>query len=109
MSVALYRMYDAEGALLYVGQTANIGRRLAASHQTVRRWVADGALRDVFAHMPGNRVGIARAEVERLISPPEPSVVVGQGSGATGSLSVIRRNTGGPTNRTADGSNPSAA
>ena len=91
--------------VLSPGQVAT---RLGVDDSTVRRWVRAGACPNVFASLPGTRIGIPAWWVEQLIS-PEPPVVVGQGSGATGSLSVIRRNTGGPTNRSADGSNPSAA
>lgn len=59
MSVALYRMYDAEGALLYVGQTANIGRRLAA-HATEKSWWSEVARIDL-AHF-ANRDSATAAE-----------------------------------------------
>lgn len=80
---------------------------LGVSHQTMRRWVADGAAPDAFAHLPGARIGEPRWWVDQIVSCV--GVVADHGAGAAGSLSVVRRNAGGPTNRTADGSNPSAA
>ena len=51
---------------------------LGVHHTTVRRWVAEGACPNVFANLPGTRVGIPAWWVEQLIS-PEPPVVVGLG------------------------------
>lgn len=80
---------------------------LGVSHQTMRRWVADGAAPNAFAHLPGTRIGVPRWWVDQIVT--GAGVVAAPEAGAAGSLSVVRRNDGGPTNRTADGSNPSAA
>lgn len=91
-----------EPHVLTCGQVAEI---VGADESTVRRWVRNGEAPD--AGLPGHRIGIPswwvtdRVTAGRRTS-PEPSVVGGR-DGATGSLSVIRRNTGGPTNRTARG------
>lgn len=75
---------------------------LGVDHTTVRRWIKDGACPDVFANLPGTRLGVPRWWVDRIISPPEPSVVVGRGSGGAASPSAAAE-CGTPTLRTVPG------
>lgn len=84
-----------------------VAELLGVDHTTVRRWVREGAVRDVFADLPGARMGIARSWVERLVS-PEPSVVVGMGDGGAASLPAPAGR-GTPTLRTVRGSHPRTA
>lgn len=53
-------------AVLSPRQAADV---LGVSHQTVRRWVTEGACPNVFADLPGARVGVPAWWVEQLISP----------------------------------------
>jgi excisionase family DNA binding protein len=80
---------------------------LGVDHTTVRRWVHAGHCPNVFASLPGTRIGVPLWWVEQLIS-PEPPVVVGAGDGGAASLptSVGR---GAPTLRTVRGSHPRTA
>lgn len=80
---------------------------LGVDHTTVRRWVHAGACPDVFADLPGTRIGVPRWWVEQLIS-PEPSVVVGTGDGGAASLPASAGR-GTPTLRTVRGSHPRTA
>lgn len=41
-ALILYRMFDVDGTLLYVGQSTNLGARLEG-HQSVRPWMSDVA------------------------------------------------------------------
>lgn len=80
---------------------------LGVDHTTVRRWVHAGACPDVFADLPGTRIGVPRWWVEQLIS-PEPPVVVGAGDG--GAVVVPHGNNDGtPTLRTVRGLTPRTA
>ena len=90
--------------VLSARETAHL---FGVNHTTVRRWVREGALRDVFADMPTGRVGVARCEVDQIVT--GAGVVAAPEAGAAGSLTVLGRNHGGPTNRTTGGSHPPAA
>lgn len=80
---------------------------LGVDHTTVRRWVRAGACPNAFARLPGTRIGVPRWWVDQIVT--GAGVVAAPEAGAAGSLTVLGRNHGGPTNRTAGGSHPPAA
>lgn len=75
---------------------------LGVDHTTIRRWVRDGACPNVFAHLPGTRIGVPRWWVDRIISPP-PSVVVGVEAGGGAASPSAAAECGTPTLRTVPG------
>lgn len=75
---------------------------LGVDHTTVRRWIKDGACPNVFAHLPGTRLGVPRWWVDRIISPP-PSVVVGVEAGGPAAAVPHDNNGGGSHLRTVPG------
>lgn len=79
---------------------------LGVSHQTVRRWIAEGACPNAFATLPGTRIGVPRWWVDQIIS--APSVVVGAGSGGAAPRPAAA-GSGTPTLRSVPGSHPGAA
>lgn len=81
---------------------------LGVSHQTIRRWAADGACPNVFASLPGARIGVPLWWVEALTS-PEPVVVAGQGSSGPAAAVPHGNNGGGSHLRTVRGSHPRTA
>lgn len=79
---------------------------LGVSHQTIRRWVTDGACPNAFAHLPGTRIGVPAWWVDRIIS--RPPVVDGQGNGGAAPLPASAGD-GTPILRTVRGSYPRTA
>lgn len=56
---SVYRLFDAEGVLLYIGRTDNLHRRLV-EHQSVQPWSSEIA--EVRARLYPTRMEAARAE-----------------------------------------------
>lgn len=79
---------------------------LGVSHQTIRRWVANGECPNALAHLSGNRIGIPSMWVDRIIS--QPLVVDGMGDGGAAPLTASAEG-GTPTLRTVRGSYPRTA
>lgn len=73
--------------VLSPGQVAQV---LGVDPSTVRRWVRDGAVPNVFADLPTDRLGIPTWWVAERISPPAPGVVAGQ-QNAAGPRGGVRR------------------
>lgn len=65
MSAAVYRMFDADDRLLYVGQTTNIGQRLL-THQSVASWFT--AVRSIDVIHVGSRNEATALERELIAS-----------------------------------------
>lgn len=81
---------------------------LGVHPNTIRNMVKRGELRDAFAHLELRRIGIARADLEQLIS-PAPVVVAGRESGPAAAV-PHGNNGGGPHLRTVPGgATPGAA
>lgn len=79
---------------------------LGVSHQTIRRWVTDGACPNAFATLPGARIGVPRWWVDQIIS--APVVVAGAQSGGAAPLTASAEG-GTPTLRSVRGSYPRPA
>lgn len=84
---ALYRMYDADGALLYIGVSLNVAQRMG-QHRAEKPWWTDIARIDLEHHV--SRRAVLQAEQRAILSEgplynvalvPRPALVVVRDAG----------------------------
>ncbi len=87
-----------------------VARVLGVDPSTVRRWVRDGAVPNVFADLPTDRLGIPTWWVAERVSPPAPAPLSGQQVGGPAASLLASAGGGGSHLRTVDGAaTPSVA
>lgn len=96
-----------DAQVLSPGQVARV---LGVDPSTVRRWVREGAVPNVFADLPTDRLGIPTWWVAERVCPPAPAVVSGQQVGGSAASLPASAGSGGPHLRTVPGAaTPGAA